>query len=416
MVAREPLAYHDRMPAETSRLFEDAVDIPLWLENDRATALAMRSHRDRDIARQLPAGSKLARVRGWWRVVCANATATEQNLSNTGAKFARARSLVSLALVILGAVTGAALTAALFAYDGTHPINVVTLMAVYVVAQTLLVSLNVLLLPGHLPGFDAFRRFMGSLSPGAVAGALVRRVDARQAEALFGWHPGRSTAIARFSRWQLLTWSQLTGVTFNVAALLTAAGLIAFTDLAFGWSTTVSIEPQRLHRLLVAAALPWREWWPEAVPAASLIEATRYYRLTGAPPAIGAEALTGWWPFVLAAMTTYGLLPRVALALVTSARLRRATQSLLLEDARVTALLDRLDTPEITLQATIEQPEVFKTLNGNGATACAHIKRRARGGLGPSARPRCGRRAARQIAAHYGERSRGSRRRCITRG
>jgi hypothetical protein len=50
-------------------------------------------------------------------------------------------------------------------------------------------------------------------------------------------------------------------------------------------------------------------------------------------------------------VVTYGLLPRLALLALAAARLRAATGALLLDDPRVTALLDRMAAPQIETAA-----------------------------------------------------------------
>lgn len=42
------------MPRAATTLFEDAIDLPLWLEADRATPYAERVRRDREAAKALP--------------------------------------------------------------------------------------------------------------------------------------------------------------------------------------------------------------------------------------------------------------------------------------------------------------------------------------------------------------------------
>ena len=54
------------MPRD-STLFENAIDVPLWLEADRLTPYAERARRDREIARNVPQGDRIARVRAWWQ-------------------------------------------------------------------------------------------------------------------------------------------------------------------------------------------------------------------------------------------------------------------------------------------------------------------------------------------------------------
>src|SRR5690606_26830214 len=86
-------------------------------------------------------------------------------------------------------------------------------------------------------------------NPAALAEALFRRLapDSRIATQILGAGIGR-TASGRFAKWQMLTWSQAAAVAFNVTALLTAFLLITFTDLAFGWSTTLALDPAEVSR------------------------------------------------------------------------------------------------------------------------------------------------------------------------
>jgi hypothetical protein len=87
-----------------------------------------------------------------------------------------------------------------------------------------------------------------------------------------------------------------------------------------------------------------------------LIDHSRFFRLSSSPPtAVVASELTGWWPFLLAAVMTYGLLPRCCLLLLALVRLRAATRNLLLDDPRVRALLDRMNAAEVHLGSGIDE-------------------------------------------------------------
>src|SRR5690606_7224318 len=107
-------------------------------------------------------------------------------------------------------------------------------------------------------------------------------------------------------------------------------------------------------------AAPWAGWLPPAVPTAELIEKSQFFRLVDSTTVHReASAFTGWWPFLLASIVCYGGLPRVVLLIVAAQRLRAATRRLLLEDARVTALLDRMSSPRVELGA--EEAEAART-------------------------------------------------------
>jgi hypothetical protein len=88
------------------------------------------------------------------------------------------------------------------------------------------------------------------------------------------------------------------------------------------------------------------------VPTPELVEQSQFFRLERAAVATdAARALGAWWPFTVLAVVTYGLLPRLLLLVLATARLRTATGALLLEAAQVTALLDRMASPAIETAA-----------------------------------------------------------------
>jgi hypothetical protein len=340
------------MPRPATTLFEDAIDIPLWLEADRLTPHAERSRRDRDIGLKIESRDQLQRVRGWW-------SALEPNEERAGARLERIRGAVVGVMVLLGAVLGVSVALAAFQYDGSQPVNVVRLIALLVVLPTLFLIVSLLLLPGRVPVLRGLQDLIAPLNPGALALAVFRRLTraSPQLASTFDWRAGR-TSTARFAKWQLMRWSQIAALGFNVAALATAALLVTFTDLAFRWSTTLDADPQMVTRVVHAIAWPWHAFVPSAVPSAELVAESQFFRLDGG--VANGRALAGWWPFTLMAVVTYGLIPRLVLFVIAGARLRAAERALLLDDARVTALLDRMASPAVETAAA-EHGEAAET-------------------------------------------------------
>ena len=329
-------------PATT--LFEDAIDIPLWLEVDRATPHAVRSRRDREIGLTLQGRDKLQRVRGWWRKVAPKE-------EGAGARLGRIRGVLTAILAVLGVALGVSVALAAFQYDGSQPVNVVRLIALLVVVPGLFLLVSLLLLPGRLPVLRGLQDLIAPLNPGALALAVFRRLARSSPElsSAFDWRAGRASA-GRFAKWQLMRWSQVAAVGFNVGALVTAVLLVTFTDLAFRWSTTLDLDGELVTRIVHAIAWPWHALVPSAVPSAELIAESQFFRLDAGALASG-RALAAWWPFTLLTIVTYGLTPRFVLLVVAGARLRAAERALLLDDARVTALVDRMGLPAVETAA-----------------------------------------------------------------
>ena len=256
--------------------------------------------------------------------------------------------VVGVALFAVGALVGAGVAGALFFYDGTHPVNVVRLLGVFVALQALLVAATlVLCLPATVqravPGVAVLQDALSVLSPGRWGGGLRRFLPAPQQEAAT-----RFAALARrhrrlygdVERWGWLSQSQVFGVAFHAGAIAMALSLVAFTDLAFAWSTTLRLDAAEWLRLTQALATPWASVLPEAVPSQALVDATQYFRASeGHDPGESAP----WWPFLLACMATYGLLPRVVLLAATRLRLRAAVRRAFARLPGIAALRDRLD-------------------------------------------------------------------------
>jgi hypothetical protein len=322
-------------------LLEDAIDIPLWLEADASTPLNERTQRDRAIARQLDAADDTARVRRWWQQIGKAGDALP------GRGLAHARSWVNLALMVFGFVGGCGLALAAFRYDGTYPVNVVRLLGLLVVPQLVLLVLNLLLIPGRLPGLGFVQDGLSAINPGALAAAVYRQLTRRPEARVFGWASARTTAARRFGKWQMLCWSQMTAVAFNLGVIGTAVVLIAFTDLAFGWSTTLDVASGTAARIVDSIAAPWAAVFPGAVPDQALIERSQFFRLEGQSHLPDSRALAGWWSFTVLAVVVYGFIPRLAFLLVAGMRLRAATRALLLRDSRVVTLLDRMSAPDV---------------------------------------------------------------------
>lgn len=330
----------DRRP-----LLELAIDVPLWLQQDADTPYAQRIARDHLDASTPGAGSEaIERVRRWWATRSASADLP-------GRSAVRIRRLVTVALVIFGGTCGVAAALALFHYDGREPVNLAQVVGVFVLLQIVLALLSIALLPSRIPLVSGLQDALAELSPGAIAAALARRwLPPAAAEiAPLAWHGARARAAARFARWQAFFFSQTFGLAFNVSALVCALTLVTFTDLAFAWSTTLSVDAHAVGEITRILALPFAALAPTALPDAALIESTRFSRIEGIAALPAASG--GWWPFVALCMLFWGVLPRVALVAIAAWRLHAATRTLLLDDPRVTALLDRMATPVVTQSA-----------------------------------------------------------------
>jgi hypothetical protein len=263
-------------------------------------------------------------------------------------------------LAIFGALLGWGAASAVLRYTGGEPVNVWDFLLVFVGVQILLLAL--LLASFFLPVAAVGAPITG-LFRGAVA-AIYPRLAARAmgwtggrlAEWQALWHRLRSrrSLYHRVEPWLLLGLTQAFGVAFNAGAILGCLRLIVFSDIAFSWSTTlVQLDAARFHAIVHALAAPFAWLWPDADPSRALVEATRYSRLesayviSGARRAAHPELVGGWWPFLLAALAFYGLLPRCLTLAVARLRTARLLSRLPLDDAEVSRVARRLSEPHV---------------------------------------------------------------------
>ncbi|MEQ8860550.1 MAG: DUF2868 domain-containing protein [Pseudomonadales bacterium] len=329
------------------------MEIRRWLHDDRSTPYSERLERDRAIGRALDQHRAVDRVLAWWDDVRASESAALGDAHGLGERVVVGRRLASAGLALFGLLLGAAVVGVALGYDGRYPVNLFTLLGVLVGLPLLMLLFTLLLLPGRVPGLRALQSVIAGMNPGRWAGAWLDRFLGAD---LFA--PGllRSGGTGAFSKWQLLVFSQWLALGFFAGALSVALLRVTFTDLAFGWSTTLNVDAALVHRALATLAAPWAGWLPDAAPDAALVEASRFFRLEeGGMPQARAAQLGAWWPFVLMTMVVYGALPRLLLLLFGGWRLRRATVALLLDDPEVSALLDRMDAPLLALGGSSEE-------------------------------------------------------------
>lgn len=341
-------------------LLANAIDIRRWLEEDAEKQYEDRLARDREIGGRLDGTGDLDRVLGWWCEVAPGADA--ENVQSTGARAAALTSVFVALLAALGLVIGISLGTVALAYDGQYPVNLLALLGVLVGLPFLMLLLTLFfLLPTSIPGLSALKDGVSVVNPGRWATAYLDRFAGLNRSAGLGLHGGFGPASSAFTRWQIVVFSQWLAVGYFCGVLLSGAVLVAVTDLAFGWSSTLELDGDTVHRLFSILSLPWLSWFPGAVPDTALVEASRFYRLESAPIATGeAAALGGWWPFVLMTILIWGLAPRLTLLLIGRWRLSAATRAMLCQDPEVLALFDRMTPPRVDFGPEVAEDGEFK--------------------------------------------------------
>jgi hypothetical protein len=336
------------------------IDLEAQLARDRDADPGALAARDRALLGGSASGGERrdALLARWLEAL----RAQDPSALRPGRAVAGALAALRAVLVVAGLVLGWGAGTAIMSYGGEHPVNVWDFLLAFVGVQLVLLALlgASFFLPLAALGTPAAGLVRGAL--GGVYPRLAARVlggdPARAAEWRALWHRTRSrrSLYQAVEPWVLLTLTQALGVAFNLGVLAAVLRLVVFTDVAFGWSTTlVELDPRRFHALAGALAWPWRALWPDAVPSEALVEATRYsrldaaYALSGAGRSARPELVGEWWRFLVAALVCYGLAPRVLLLAGARLRVARLLGSLPLDDAEVGRVVARLSAPHVAL-------------------------------------------------------------------
>ncbi|MBX3742165.1 MAG: DUF2868 domain-containing protein [Akkermansiaceae bacterium] len=126
--------------------------------------------------------------------------------------------------------------------------------------------------------------------------------------------------------WRLASFAQMFGVWFNIGIISMLGAFVLTKNIGFHWETTTE---ETMRESLAATvrflSLPWAAVFPEAVPDAATIDATR---LLPAGSGTLPPGPASWWLFLLMATVVWGLLPRFFLWMAAGFASRRALASI----------------------------------------------------------------------------------------
>ncbi len=279
-----------------------------------------------------------------------------------GQAFARAQRLVATAMGVLGFLAGIGVASTLLHYEGDYPVNVSWYLFWLVLLQLILVGSTIglwygrrsrlvkgatqdLSLIGQLlrPLFSRAARWIQKQRLTHVAPELRERTRARQ-----GLVQANYALYGPASYLPVLVPAQVFGIGFNIGAILMSMALIWFVDLGFGWGSAMNVSAETIQGVVRVIALPWSWLFGEGVgvPTLQEIAGTRI-SLKDSLAQFNADHLRSWRWFLVLAVFTYGLLPRVLLLGLSAFKQWRALAALPFTHQRAQAPYARMITPSI---------------------------------------------------------------------
>ncbi|MCR9093907.1 MAG: DUF2868 domain-containing protein [bacterium] len=334
----------------------ELVGVALALAERDALDERDRRRLDREIGGDATPADGLAIVRHW--LANAPGPSTRARIERVGSALSMARWILFAVGLALGWSAAAALLR-IEVHEGR--VNIVLFVGLLVLLPGLLLLMAVAAAAwanrGSSAGGGGGWR---ALTLGRGVRALLPQSVRDDVEVLVGRLSAQDRRYARARRALLFAWSQTMGLAFAGGALLATLGHVVFTDLAFGWSTTLDVEAARVHALVAGFAAPWAGLWPEAAPTLDLVETTRYFRVAPDVPHvhfIDPIAYGAWWPFLVMSLVAYAIVPRALAAGFAERRLGTECASAIAETPGVDRLIERLLAPPVDTRALEEEGE-----------------------------------------------------------
>lgn len=184
----------------------------------------------------------------------------------------------------------------------------------------------------------------------------------------------------------LLRYGQEFGAIFTLGAMTAFLCLLAFTDFSFVWGSTFGISDAAVNSMIGFLSGPWSSWLPLAVPGQEIISDTRYHPSQMDLGQMNDDSRRGWWPFLMACMLLYALLPRLLLWFASRVAYRREIKRSFEGFPGAELVLSRMCRPQVKTQAAeaesadpvgpaVAIDEGVMLLNWAGALDAGHDRR-----------------------------------------
>ncbi len=272
--------------------------------------------------------------------------------------------LLTWLFLLFGFLVGAGLASSFMTYTGTAPLNVAYYFGGLILSQFLLMAILLAALAVRTVNrsftdnsllYSLVSRLLVRLAGWAKKKTVTRMSGAQRTgiDAAMGLLRGRRKVYGSLFYWPIFILTQVFGVFFNIGVIAATLVKVLFSDIAFGWQSTVQFGPEVVHDLVQALALPWSSFVPEGIayPSLAEIEGSRMVLKEGIY-FLATEDLIAWWPFLLFAVIFYGLLPRTLLLMGGLLARNRALARLGFEFSECDRLIHRLESPRVSTEGT----------------------------------------------------------------
>lgn len=279
-----------------------------------------------------------------------------------GEAYAEIYRLLTWLFLLFGVLSGAGLASSFLTYTGTAPLNVAYYFGGLILSQFLLMAILLAALvvrtanrslTGNSILYSLVSRLLVRFAGWAKQKAVHRMAGSQRTgiDAAMGLLKGRRKVYGSLFYWPIFILLQIFGVFFNIGVIAATLVKVLFSDIAFGWQSTVQFGPEAIHDLVRIIALPWSFFVPGGIayPSLAQIEGSRMVLKEGIY-FLATEDLIAWWPFLLFAVIFYGLLPRALLLISGLLARNRAIKCVDFKFSECDRLIHRLESPRVSTE------------------------------------------------------------------
>lgn len=234
-------------------------------------------------------------------------------------KITRLIRLSSFLLLVLSFLTGITAAGFLFYYDGSAPINVLSVLTAFILIPIILLISSFL-----LPLISG--KHEGLLAP------LYHWIESRVQRYLSNDRESTTQSFSNemiefelvYSEPVLLFFKktlQKCAIFYAMGALLWMLANVITTDLAFSWSSTLELEADNIYTITTTMSAPWSWLLPSATVDYDTVQSTRYFR--AGQTDLSEVSSGGWWSFIFMSILCYSFLPRLFIYAYYESRLKR---------------------------------------------------------------------------------------------
>lgn len=342
--------------SENSWSIEDLIDFEYAARLEAQQGEAAIRQRDEEIRERLkPRPTSLQRnrvlLKHWLQTI---RQGSFPRATKAGSFFTTSFSFASKACAFVSVGLGAILAAALLRYDGIQAVNVSAYIGLFIILQFALALFSTLLVALASKSSNRLNRFLGVSSLLKIALRLFSYLTKAIESKLKGTHRNALEELegsleslarqhARLMRWLAFSAIQRWAFAFNCGVIVATLAIIAFSDRAFGWQTTLDLAPEFVYQAIRASSIPWSWAFGEGTgfPSLADIEGSRIVLKDGMR-ALSSDALVSWWSYLCLGVISYGLIPRLAFAIFGQRQSRLVLRSHSFDDATATAIANRI--------------------------------------------------------------------------